>query len=301
VEKLAAGSVDFDVWFPTIDVLPKMVVAKLIQPLNLSYIPNLQANVWPQLADPFYDRGSHYSVPYTVYTTGMAYRRDEIDDEAIAGMANPYEIFWNTDYRGKTGIYDSYRDAMGMVLLKNGITDVNTENPGDIDTVKDDLFSLIDAVNIKATINGTYAKMPEGEFWLHQAWSGDLVYGLYQLPEGVTSDVLGYWWPQDHRGLIGSDSIAIPRSATNPVLAHHFLNFMLDQRQAIYNFNWNLYQPPQNVIDPDELVANGTVPAHLPSVVVQPEYFDTGYQQGGLPPPVEDLWLAAWNEFKAGV
>ena len=34
----------------------------MIQPLNHDYIPKL-TNVWPELQDPYYDKGSLYSVP----------------------------------------------------------------------------------------------------------------------------------------------------------------------------------------------------------------------------------------------
>ncbi len=53
-------------------------VGKLLQPLNLSYIPNLAANVWPSLHSPWYDVGSRYTVPYTVYTTGIGWRADKL-------------------------------------------------------------------------------------------------------------------------------------------------------------------------------------------------------------------------------
>ena len=78
VAKLRTGQASFDVFFPTPDILGKVVAGKLLQPLNHSYLPNLR-NVWPQLRDPFYDLGSRYTVPYTVYTTGIGYRADEVE------------------------------------------------------------------------------------------------------------------------------------------------------------------------------------------------------------------------------
>lgn len=39
VNKIRSGAVEFDVFFPTIDQLGKLVAAKLLQPLNKSYIP----------------------------------------------------------------------------------------------------------------------------------------------------------------------------------------------------------------------------------------------------------------------
>ena len=73
IAKLTSGAADFDVFFPTSDRISRLAFGKILQPLNLDYIPNLK-NVWPALQDPFYDKGSPYTVPYTIFTTGIGYR-----------------------------------------------------------------------------------------------------------------------------------------------------------------------------------------------------------------------------------
>jgi spermidine/putrescine transport system substrate-binding protein len=302
VAKIKTGQVDFDVFFPTIDVVPKLAAAKLIQPLNHSYIPNLNKNVWPELADPWYDKGSRYTVPYTVYTTGIAWRTDMVDDD-IAALDNPYDIFWDPRYRGKVGIYDSYRDAMNMVLLRNGITDINTDDPKDIELVKRDLVDMADKTSVRTTINGAYAKLPEGDFAIHQSWSGDIVAAPYYFPESNYGDpkgLLRFWWPENGKGEIGNDTIAIPKAAKNPVLAHLFLDFMLQNQEAIDNFSWVGYQPPIKAIDPDKLVKQQYVVPNLKEAIVRKEYFDSGYKALTLPPDVDGMWQDAWSDFKSG-
>ena len=126
VAKLRAGQVAFDVLFPTYDYLGKLVQGNFLRPLNHSYIPNIE-QVWPAFQNPWYDQGWNYSVPYTIYTTGIAWRVDKVTDD-IAKLPNPYEALWDERYRGKVGILDDYREAIGMTLLKNGITDLNTGN-----------------------------------------------------------------------------------------------------------------------------------------------------------------------------
>ncbi len=54
-----------------------MVAADLLRPLNHDYIPNID-NLWPQFQNPWYDAGWRYSVPYTVYTTGIGWRTDMV-------------------------------------------------------------------------------------------------------------------------------------------------------------------------------------------------------------------------------
>jgi spermidine/putrescine transport system substrate-binding protein len=300
VAKLRSGSVDFDIFFPTADRLGKLVAADLLQPINLDYIPNLAKNVWPQLVSPYYDRGSRYTVPYTIYTTGIGYRTDHVSPPP-GDLPNPYDIFWDSKYKGKTFLLDDYREAIGMILLRDGFKDVNTGSKTALDRAKKELLELNDAVNIKVSVLD-YEKVPEGSAWLHQAWSGDFVSAQYYLPKGVDYTVLGYWYPEDKSGLVGSDMIAVLRSSKNPVLAHHFLNFMLDEQNAYDNFvNFVGYQPPQNSINPDRLVADEVVPSHLASCVVRPEDFDKGEILLELDPATDLIWQDAWAQFKAGV
>ena len=132
-----------------------------------------------------------------------------------------------------------------MSLLRNGITtDINTSDPEYVNEATDSLIELIDLVKIKANVNA-YSEVPEGTATIHQAWSGDPIAGQYYLPKGETPDVLAYWRPEDPaQRVIGSDNIAIPKSAEKPVLAHLLINDLLDNEIALRNFGWNGYQPP---------------------------------------------------------
>jgi len=61
VQKLASGKIKADVFFPTIDVLGKLVAADLLQPLNHDLIPALQQDNWAAFQNPYYDQGWRYS------------------------------------------------------------------------------------------------------------------------------------------------------------------------------------------------------------------------------------------------
>jgi spermidine/putrescine transport system substrate-binding protein len=299
ISKLRTGAVDFDVFFATVDRIGKLVAGKILQPLNLDYVPNL-GNVWPQLSDPFYDVGSQYTVPYTVWATGIGYRADEVSED-IAAMPNPYDIYWTGGYTGKTFLLDDYRDAIGMALLRNGVEDVNTGDPAAIEQAKNDLIELIDLVNVKVSAED-YSKVPEGAAWIHQSWSGSMISAPYYLPKGLDDTVLGFWFPAEGGGVIGSDTITVCRGAQSPVLAHHFLDFMLDEQNAYDNFAGFVgYQPPLTSIDPDLLVAEEVVPEHLASTIVRPEDFDRSQELLELAPADDALWQNAWAEFLAGV
>jgi spermidine/putrescine transport system substrate-binding protein len=317
IAKIQTGQLKFDVFFPTYDQLGTLVSAGYLMRLNKSYIPNLAANVWNMFQSPFYDQGAQYSVPYTVYTTGIAYRRDTISDPEIHNNPNPRAMLWDPKYSGKVGVYDSERDTIAFALQKLGINDVNTENPDDITKAKDALLAMIDRVNVRATINGAYLKLPQGDYVLHESWSGDIVGGWGYVNHYTEQEyeALGYWFPADRSGPADNDLITVGADAANPVLAHKFLDWMLDYRVAMDNFSWNGYQPPQKRADVNALtttegryskVSNWAppidyVPPWMPDAVVrESDLQQSQFRIHELSPAGDQLWGDAWREFKAG-
>jgi spermidine/putrescine transport system substrate-binding protein len=295
--KLTSGQAAFDVWFATVDYLSRAVAGKLIQPVNHSYLPNLK-DVWPQLQSPFYDVHSRYSVPYTVYTTGIAWRTDKIKKPPTA-FRNGYDAFWHAQpYAGKVSILDDEREALAMALLHRGITDVNTEDPKLVKQAADDLAQLTKTVNVK-TNTTEYTDVPTGATWLGQAWSGDMAGAINYMPKGVPVTRVAYWRPAKG-AVVGSDMITILRGAKNPVLAHHFLNFLLDDKHGVQNFSWLGYMPPLKTIHPDKVVAQGYIPKNLASTVVRESDFANGVTLLPLTTQGQATWQNDWSTFKAG-
>lgn len=302
--KLRTGELSFDVFFPTAEIIPKYVAGKLLQPLNHDYLPSLAKTVWPRLQDPHYDLESRYTVPYTVYTTGIGWRVDLVPED-IAAMENPWEALWDPAHKDMVGLYDDYRETIGVGLYKNGLKDINTGDPAEIDKAKASLIELIDVVNVRYTIDGAYAKMPEGKFGIHHAWAGDLVNAQYYVPEGQDPSVLRYLWPPKGQnsttgGYISNDALGILRNAENPVLAHMFLEFMLQEKHSLKNFSWLGYQPPLNTLDTASLVEDGWVPEYLTDAVISQDDFGVGQIPVQLSPQQDRRWLDAWSEVKAG-
>jgi spermidine/putrescine transport system substrate-binding protein len=297
VERIRSGELDVDVYFPTYDYLPRLVAAKLMQPLNHDYIPNIK-NLWPSIQSPFYDRGSKYSVPYTIYTTGIEYLSPEVA-KPPADYDNPYDIFWDPANAGKVGLYDEYREVFSMTLLRNGVEDINTTDPAAIEQAKQDIIEIFEKTDARLTINGAYARLPTGAFHVHQSWSGDTVAAQYYTANGYKASDLGFWFPGSG-GVIGNDMMAIPKTAKNPVLAHLFLNYMLDDAVALANFGWVGYQPPLTSMDPDTLVKDGWVGQNISEAIVREEQFSDNELILPLQPEQDQLYTTAWEEITAG-
>lgn len=317
VAKLQSGQLKADVYWPTADILGKLVAADLLQPLNHELIPNLQLTNWEAFQNPYYDQDWRYSVPYTIYTTGIGYRRDHIPDDVIQGMDNPWSILWDPQYTDKVGVYPSYRDTMAVVLMKNGITDLNTAKSSDLELVRKDLIELTNNVNVRISYAGAYAKLPKDVFWLMTAWSGDMNAGWSYGPPYTQASYenIGYWFPPDRKGPVDNDIIAIPKNAPHPRLAHEFINYLLGVKHSLENFSWNAYQPPLKGLSDEFLttteglyskVSNWAAPSPyvspwMPDVIVHQSDFEIGYREGPLAADVDNHWHDVWEEFTAGV
>jgi spermidine/putrescine transport system substrate-binding protein len=302
IQRLASGAVTPDVMEMTPDNLSRAVAGKLIKPLNLDYIPNLAKNVWPDLVSPFYDVDAHYTVPYTCYATGVAWRTDKVTED-IATMPQPWDIFWDAGaYKGKVGLLSEERETIGMALLRKGHLDINTEDPQLIDQAVADLKELYGICNIKVD-DIQYQAIPEGTSWLHQAWSGDMIAGyIYYLPRGTPPTALGFWKADKGKVPIQNDCWSICATTQKPVLSHLWLNYIIDNGVAYENFvDFNGYQPPINEIDPATLVSDGIVPEHLSnSVLTNDDLGADSLQYSTLTAGGQQIWQNAYSEFLAG-
>ncbi len=239
-------------------------MAKLLQPLNHDLIPNLVKNVWPVYQNPFYDQHWRYTVPYVTWTTGVGYRRDHIDDDEVAEKG--YNILWDPQYKGKVSIYDDYRDGAGHgAAEERHLRHQHRQRRGP--EARGRRPRPAARRHERARVDQRQLLgVPRRRRDCPQAWSGDMVGDQYYLPKGVPTSVLGYWYPKKRNGEVNNDTMVIPTSSQHPVAAHTFIDFMLDKKYAFENFaDWVGYQPPQNSINPSELIADGVVPQDDPA------------------------------------
>ena len=185
-------------------------------------------------------------------------------------------------------------------MREGRIPDLNTEDPEIIAKAGRDLSELTKISNVKVDITD-YQTLPEAKSWLHQAWSGDMLAAvLYYLPKGTKPDVISFWGP-DQGGVVQNDLLWVVSASKKPVLAHAFLNFMLDTKNAYDNFvQFNGYTPPQNTIDAESLVKKGLIPKSVSGAVLRPDQFANNQELLALSVEGAKLWQNAWATFKAG-
>jgi len=282
----------------TPDVLGQLVEGQLAQPLNHSYIPNI-TQAWPDYKNPFYDVDWQYTIPYTIYTTGIAWRKDLVNENPYT-MKNPWAMPWQGKYRGRVAILDDYREGICLGLMKNGIFNLNTTDYSQIALARKSLEQLSALTDVMIS-SSDYSNVPGGQTWITNAWSGDMAAAASYMPKGVNVDVVGYWFPPDGRGPVNNDTIVVLKGASNPVLAHEFLNYMLDLPVALDNISWNGYMQPLNGVTPQVLIKEQILPPALSSTVVLPSNFKTGLFELQLPVDADALWQQAWLVVSNGI
>jgi len=238
-------------------------------------------------------------VPYTIYTTGMSWRKDLVHENPYT-MSNPWAMPWQPKYKGKVAILDDYREGISLGLMKNGIFNLNTTSYQQIDAARAALEDLSRLVNVRID-NNDYTEVPDADTWIHHAWSGDMAAAASYMPKGVNVDVVGYWFPTDGRGPVANDTNVVLRSATNPVLAHKFLDYFLDLPNVIENISFNGYMQPLTGVTQQVLLKEQILPPSLLSTVVRPSDFRRGVAQLQLPVDVDALWQQAWLVVSNGI
>lgn len=297
IAKLRSGAVTADLILGMTDSsLALMIAADLLAPLNRSYLGNF-GNVITGLQDPYYDLGSRYTVPHVIYADGIGYRADRDVDQSVFVGDEGWNALWDSRYRGRAAILDSYRDSLCMAMFRAGQREVNTSDEGILRRAGADLGELAAAVSPQIDIL-SYQEIPAGNRDISLCWSGDMLTAPGYLPEGDDPSVLGFWYPDTT--LTANDFFAVLSGGDKPVLAHRFIDFFIDADNALENQSFVGYQPALEALTAEVLLESGNVPENLAGALVTPERYDAGKRLVNLAPEVDALWIDVWAEFTAG-
>jgi spermidine/putrescine transport system substrate-binding protein len=253
------------------------------------------ANTWPDYRNPFYDQGWLYTTPYSIYTSGMAWRKDKVN------LSPSWNMPWQgAAYKGKVAVLDDYRETISLALLRAGNLNVNTTSTAQIRAAGRALQQLANLTNVRID-NNDYTDVPTGKTWIHHAWSGDMASSYQYLPKGTSVDTIGYWFPANHRGPVANDLMVNLTTGSNPVLAHKFIDYMLGVDTALENYSYVGYMQPLSEVTPSRLISEKLLPHQLTPTVVLPQYFRNGLFQLELPPAADAVWESTWNTFSKGL
>jgi spermidine/putrescine transport system substrate-binding protein len=209
--KLREGNPGYDVIYPSNDYVPRMVAAGMLMPLDHGRIPNV-TNLDPAFADPAFDPGLQYSMPYFWGTVGIGFRSPDADPKGWA------DLFEGDAYSGRIALLNSIDTIYAM--LKYLGHSLNTKHAGQIDEAAEALIEV--KPKIKAFAPDTAQDLLiAGEVDVCLEYSGDILQVMEE------DDDLAYVVPEEG-SLLWEDTMCIPAGAPNPENAHAWINFILE-------------------------------------------------------------------------
>ena len=232
--KLAAGN-RYDIIFPSAQWVQKLVAANQLRTIDPSTLKNapLIFDHYSYFASPWYDQRSAHSIPFSMYKTGIAWRKDKLGET----LSESWSDLWNNTSKGRTFVLDDRDEVLGMLSLLLGY---------ELNTAKDDeLAAIVEKFRtlrpyLRGFSSDDYNNLLAGDAWMHQTWSGDMAALLWQAPD---PSIYGFEAPKQGTP-VNSDAYAIPVNAQHPGTALLFIDYMLRPENVEKNINYIGYPMP---------------------------------------------------------
>ena len=216
IAKMQSGNVDYDVVCPSTYTVQSLVAQGLLRALDFSALPHL-SNVDPRFLGRGHDPGNRYSIPYFWGTTGIAYRKSRV------GAVDSWGALWDERFRGRILMLDDARETLGAALKWKGLS-VNTTDPASLALAQRALVAQRPLVRAYNSSNFEDVLL-SGDVWLAQGWNGQFARAMAQDGD------IQYVVPREG-SMLFLDSLAIPRGAPHPELAHAFLDYVMEAEVA---------------------------------------------------------------------
>lgn len=282
MSKLRAG-IEYDVIFPTAEYAQRLIRGNQLLVLDPhEKVKNFDL-VYDYFDEPWYDRNSSHTIPYTMYATGIGYHADKVGE-----LTGSWRDLIDPAADGRSFMLDDYQECIGMANLVNGF-DMNTVDPEELDTSRELLIEF--KSHLRGYSSDTITNVASGNAWIQHLWNGDVVNARYQVdnPEDLKFQKCTEGIP------VGSDMFAIPVNAKHPGTALIFIEFLLEPENAALNTEWIGYPMPY---------ATGAQEAFAglvkddPSIEVTVEDLKNGEQFVNLEGEGRLLWDRVWTEVK---
>lgn len=232
--KLSAGN-RYDIILPSAQWVKKLRTANKLLEIDHSQVPNskLIFDYYPSFARPWYDPDSGHSIPFSMYKTGIAWRKDKLGDN----LTDSWNDLWNTKAKGQTYALDDRDEVLGMLALLLGYP-INTADPKQLKEMVKKAATL--RPNLRAFSSDDYLNLLRGDAWLQQTWSGDV---YYVLTTAKDASLFAFESPKEGTP-VNSDAWAIPANAQHPGTALLFIDYLLRPENVKKNMKYIGYPMP---------------------------------------------------------
>ena len=275
--KVMSGS-KYDIIIPSDYMIERLIKEDYLQPVDWSLLGN-KDKIITDLFGRSFDPDNTYSVPYFWGSVGILYDTTVVSEEdAKAG----WQLLMNEKYKGDLYMYDSERDSF-MIALKALGYSMNTTNYEELDAAYDWLCTQRDTMDPVYVGDDVIDNMISGNKAIAVVYSGDAAYIMSE------NEKLAYIEPVQGTN-IWCDSMVITKDCTEVQLAHSFINFMLDEDNALANTQEVGYSSPvQSAFNKMQVEDYAGISAYVTRVGYEKdEVF--AYQETALKSYCADLW-----------
>ena len=275
--KVASGEM-YDIIIPSDYMVERLIKEEYLQKIDWSLIPN-KDNIMESVINKDFDPKSEYTAPYFHGTVGILYNKNVVDEKDLEAG---WELLRNPKYKNDIYMYDSERDSF-MIALKALGYSMNTTSKKEFKEAYDWLVEQRELVSPIYAGDDVIDSMISGNKSIAIVYSGDAAYIMSENPE------LEYFTPKQGTNL-WFDSMVITNDCINTDLAHKFINFMLDNENALLNSEEVGYT--SGIKEAFEEMKNGAydgISAYVPTPTKNDEIFK--YQEPELKKYCADLWV----------
>ncbi len=229
--KVMSGS-KYDVLIPSDYMIERLIKENYLQPVDWSLITN-KDNIISDLYGRSFDPENTYSVPYFWGSVGILYDKTVVSEE---DAKEGWNLLLNEKYKGDLYMYDSERDSF-MIALKALGYSMNTTDYSELDAAYEWLCNQRDIMDPVYVGDDVIDNMISGNKSIAVVYSGDAAYIMSE------NEKLAYTEPEQGTN-IWCDCMVITKDCTDTELAHQFMNFMLDEENALANTEEVGYSSP---------------------------------------------------------
>ncbi|MFA7435040.1 MAG: extracellular solute-binding protein [Bacilli bacterium] len=274
--RIQTNAGQYDIVIPSDYMMERMVEDDLLHELDFSKLPNYSKDKFDpklqELRDNYFEGNEKYGVPYFWGTLGIMYNDSKQGVKELV-EENSWAVFFEQNIipSGVTvGMYDSSRDAVAAGLLYLD-KDLNTTIDADFNEVEALLkgfnyshWGTDDLKEAVASKNLDIALVYSGDFF-------DQLYFSIDNDIDVTFDM----FVDQERNNVWFDAMVIPKTSASQEkidLAHAFINFFLDEDNALENATYIGYCPPLSavydaILEDEDISDLVTHPGYYPGTV----------------------------------
>ncbi|MGN9404453.1 polyamine ABC transporter substrate-binding protein [Pseudomonas syringae] len=299
--KVMAGRTGYDVVVATSNVLPSLISAGVLQPLDRSQLGNwshLDSEILAKVASN--DPENRYAVPYLWGTTGIGYDIDKV--KAALGDDAPVNS-WDLVFKEKNisklkqcgvAMLDSPSEIISIALHYLGLPH-NTKTPSDYKKVQDLLLKIRPYIRYFDS-SKIDADLADGNICMVVGWANGALAAQQVNEKNKTGRRIAYSIPREG-ALVWSENMVLLKDAPNPQQGLAFINYMLDPEVIAKTANFTLYpsanKDAKQYIDP-KLRSNS-------SVYLDKETIGRLFPLEPLPLKIERIRTRVWVKVKSGV